>query len=88
MTEHQCQHEDKFIDLAVMNERIGQILTGQNEIKDAQKQVLGVIFGNGKQGLKTQITRNSDAIKRQWWAIGIVIAGFASLGFYAIKTML
>ena len=35
------------------------------------------IRGNGKEGLKTQVALNRQAIKRMWWAVGGV---FLALG--------
>ena len=56
MAEHDCKHE---VDLALMGERIEQILKLQEEIK-------GVVMGNGKEGLKTQISRIRTKLAVQW----------------------
>ena len=76
MMEHECNHE---VDFALMSERIGQILSGQDDIRSTQREIKGIIFGNGKHGLKTEITRNRDAIKRMWWAVGAVFLALTGL---------
>ena len=76
--QHSCLHE---IDLALIAERIERILSIQEEIKAKQREVLTQIFGNGQSGLKTQLSRHGDAIKRQWYALGVIIAGIAGLAF-------
>ena len=42
-----------------MGERIEQILKGQEEMK-------GLMFGNGKEGLKTQISKLKAKLNVQW----------------------
>jgi len=43
-----------------------------------------MILGNGGPGLKTQLNSHKDAIKRQWWALGIIIVGLAGLAFRSL----
>ena len=63
ITDHSCKHE---ADLAVMANNIKQILATLLEIK-------GVIFGNGKEGLRRIQSRQSTMQKIQWWAIGVIL---------------
>jgi len=79
--EHECKHE---IDLALMSERIGQILSGQNDIKKTLDKFDTTLNGNGKEGLKTGISRNGDAIKRQWWVLGIILGGLVGLAYKSL----
>ena len=74
MTEHDCKHES---DIAVIAEKITQILANQIEIK-------GVIFGNGREGLRTKQSRQGTMQKIQWWAIGVIIVGLSGLAFKSI----
>ena len=78
---HSCLHE---IDLALISERQVQSLALMQEIRGKQQEVLSMILGNGEPGLKTQINSHKDAIKRQWWALGIIIVGLAGLAFRSI----
>ena len=63
ITDHSCKHE---ADLAVIARDITQILKNQNEIKS-------IIFGNGKEGLRSIQSRQATMQKIQWWAIGFII---------------
>ena len=83
--DHKCLHE---IDLALIAERQVQSLALMQEIRGKQQEVLSMILGNGEPGLKTQINSHKDAIKRQWWALGVIIAGLAGLAFNSIKHLL
>ena len=79
--DHKCLHE---IDLALIAERQGTMLGLMEDIKVKQNEVLTMIFGNGELGLKTQLNSHKDAIKRQWWALGIIIVGLAGLAFRSL----
>ena len=81
ITDHSCLHE---IDLALISERQNRTLQLMEDIKARQQEVLSMIFGNGEPGLKTQINSHKDAIKRQWWALGIIIVGLAGLAFRSL----
>jgi len=82
MPEPRCLHET---DLATIATDIAYIKVSQANIEKRQEKVLSLIFGNGKEGVHTMVARNRDAIKRQWWAVSLVIA--ALVGF-AIKNFL
>ena len=56
MPEHDCKHET---DLALIAERITQILTMQKEIRD-------VVTGNGKEGLRDAVGRIKTKLNIQW----------------------
>ena len=81
MMEHDCKHE---VDLALMSQKIDQILINQTATDARQDVVNKMIFGNGASGIKTQIARNSDAIKRMWWAVSIVFVGIIGLAVRSI----
>ena len=72
--DHKCLHE---VDLAIIAENIKQILRNQNEQKS-------IIFGNGKEGLRTIQNRQATMQKIQWWAIGVIILGLSGLAFQSI----
>ena len=80
--DHKCLHE---IDLALIAERQERSLSLMEEIKTRQQEVLTMIFGNGEPGLKTQLSGNKDAIKRLWWALGVIIVGLAGLLFNSAR---
>ena len=69
MTEdHTCQHE---VDLALMSQHIQQILKLQEEIK-------GLVFGNGKEGLRVQISKLKTKLNIQW---ALFIGVFGLIGW-------
>ena len=72
--DHKCLHE---VDLAIIAENIKQILRNQNEQKS-------IIFGNGKEGLRSIQSRQATMQKIQWWAIGVIIIGLSGLAFNSI----
>jgi len=63
MTDHECKHE---VDLALIAQNIEEILRNQKDIKS-------IIFGNGKEGLRSIQSRQATMQKIQWWAIGFII---------------
>ena len=68
MTDHECKHE---VDLALMGERIKEILKLQEEIK-------GILFGNGKEGLRIQIGKLKTKLNIQW-ALFLAVFGLIAL---------
>ena len=63
ITDHSCLHETA---IALIAQNIDTILKNQNEIKS-------IIFGNGKEGLRSIQSRQATMQKIQWWAIGFII---------------
>jgi len=72
--DHKCLHE---VDLALIAQNIQAILRNQNDIKS-------IIFGNGKEGLRSIQSRQATMQKIQWWAIGVIIIGLSGLAFNSI----
>ena len=72
--DHECLHE---VDLALIAENIKQILKNQTEQKS-------IIFGNGKEGLRSVQARQAVMQKIQWWAIGAILLGLSGLAFQSI----
>ena len=72
--DHKCLHE---VDLALIAQNIQAILRNQNDIKN-------IIFGNGKEGLRSIQSRQATMQKIQWWAIGVIIIGLSGLAFNSI----
>ena len=72
--DHKCLHE---VDLALIAQNIQTILRNQNDIKS-------IIFGNGKEGLRSIQSRQATMQKIQWWAIGVIIIGLSGLAFNSI----
>ena len=56
MEDHKCQHE---VDLALMSNHIEKILKGQEEMK-------GILFGNGKEGIRIQLSKIKTKLNVQW----------------------
>ena len=79
MTPHECKHE---VDLALIAQNIEQILAGQNDIKQRQKEVLTMILGNGKDGLKTRISKAHTKLNVQW-ALFLALFGLIAYIFQA-----
>ena len=73
--DHSCKHE---VDLALIAQNIEAILKNQNDIKD-------IIFGNGKEGLRSIQSRQATMQKIQWWAIGLILI---SIGGIVAKNLL
>ena len=74
ITDHSCKHE---VDLALMSQNIEAILKNQTDIKS-------IIFGNGKEGIRSIQSRQATMQKIQWWAIGVIILGISGLAFNSI----
>ena len=72
--DHSCKHE---VDLALIAQNIEVILKNQTDIKS-------IIFGNGKEGLRSIQSRQATMQKIQWWAIGVIIIGLSGLAFNSI----
>ena len=72
--DHKCLHE---VDLTLIAQNIQAILRNQNDIKS-------IIFGNGKEGLRSIQSRQATMQKIQWWAIGVIIIGLSGLAFNSI----
>ena len=72
--DHKCLHE---VDLALIAQNIQAILRNQNDIKS-------IIFGNGKEGLRSIQSRQATMQKIQWWTIGVIIIGLSGLAFNSI----
>jgi len=72
--DHKCLHE---VDLALIAQNIQQILKNQTEQKS-------IIFGNGKEGIRSVQARQATMQKIQWWAIGVILLGISGLAFQAI----
>ena len=82
MIEHECLHE---VDFAKMSDKIDALLAGQGDVKATLNNLDTTIRGNGKEGLKTQVALNRQAIKRMWWAVGGV---FVTLSGLIIKSLI
>ena len=82
MTDHECIHTVDFVQL---NNDIKAIKDSQLRSEQRLEKIDTTVFGNGRAGHTTQIARHSDAIKRQWWAVGIILVGLAGI---AIKNLL
>ena len=74
ITDHSCLHETA---IALIAQNIDTILKNQNEIKS-------IIFGNGKEDLRSIQSRQATMQKIQWWAIGVLIVGLAGLAFRSL----
>jgi len=72
---HVCKQETK---LALIAQNIEAILKNQIDIK-------GIIFGNGKEGLRSIQSRQATMQKIQWWAIGVILI---SIGGIVAKNLL
>ena len=81
MTDHECIHE---IDWVKVIDKIDALLAGQGDVKATLNNLDTTIRGNGKQGLKTQVALNKQAIKRMWYVVGGVFLAFMGL---AIKSL-
>ena len=75
ITDHSCKHE---VDLALIAQNIEAILKNQTDIKS-------IIFGNGKEGLRSIQSRQATMQKIQWWAIGVILI---SIGGIVAKNLL
>ena len=80
---HKCLHE---VDFSKIESHLETIATAQIRIEKKQSQVLGIIFGNGNDGLKTKIAVNRSAIIRQWWFIGVAIPIVSGIIIYLLKS--
>ena len=56
MEDHKCQHE---VDLALMGDHIKRILKFQEKMDK-------IMFGNGKEGLPTQLSKIKTKLNVQW----------------------
>ena len=81
MTDQECIHE---IDWVKVIDKKDALLAGQGDVKATLNNLDTTIRGNGKQGLKTQVALNKQAIKRMWNVVGGVFLAFMGL---AIKSL-
>ena len=81
MTEHECLHE---VDVNQITNDIAAIKRSQERLEDRFSRIDTTVIGNGSEGHTTKLARYGDAIKRQWWALGIVIVGLAGLAFKSL----
>ena len=81
MTEHECLHE---VDLNQITNDIAAIKRSQERLEKRFLRIDGTVFGNGSEGHTVKLARYGDAIKRQWWALGIVIVGLAGLAIRSL----
>ena len=79
LTEHECKYPDLNVTLTEISGQIKEILGHQTDMKTTLQNLDTTIRGNGKEGLKTQVALNRQAIKRMWWAVGGVFIAFAGM---------
>lgn len=70
--------------IAVIDNNLGNIAKGIEEIKSSQKELFKTLDGNGSTGLITQTALNKAAISRAWYFIAAIILALLSAGVYNV----
>jgi len=81
MEDHKCLHEVDFNQIA---NDISAIKDSQERLEKRFGRIDKTVFGNGEEGHITKLARHGDAIKRMWWAVGIVIMGLSGLAIRSL----
>ena len=88
MEDHKCLHTEDFnqiiADRVQWRNDISTIKDSQERLEKRFGRIDKTVFGNGEEGHITKLARHGDAIKRMWWAVGIIIMGLSGLAIRSL----